>query len=159
MSDQPGYYEYDLAGAPMEVDPVIPMEETLAQLVSLSDGLSGAGINIQSRYNPDQLLNNCAIVTMAYLMGTDARSLLSRICLSLDPTSQGLSIQDIILALERIGDRFVAHNYSERLPDGGGPICSRRGVREALLLGEKSCRVEMLGSHIGGVTEVDMWSR
>jgi len=132
MSDQPGYYEYDLEGTPMEVDPVVPMEETLAQLVSLADGLSGAGINIQSRYNPDQLLNNCAIVTMAYLMGTDARTLLGRIGLSLDPACAGLSIQEILLALERIGDRFVAHNYSERLPDGGGPIRSRRGVHEAL---------------------------
>jgi len=135
MSVQPGDHGARVEIVPMEVDEplaALDTDELLAQLASLADGLGGAGIDVRSRYNPSQLLNNCSIVTMAYLTGTDARSLLTRIGVPLDPNSPGLSLQQIQAAGERAGVAFAAHNYSERLPNNGGPVRTRTGAPEAV---------------------------
>jgi hypothetical protein len=108
------------------------------QLISLSAGLSGAGIEVRSRYNPDKLLNNCSLVTMAVLLGTDARTILTRLGLALNPNAPGLSIEEIQATLERTGHKFIATKYNEKQASGGGPIRSRaQGIPEAVFARQK----------------------
>jgi len=87
-------------------------------------------------FNPERLMNNCAFVTIAYLLGTTAADLCQHLGINLDPGQPGVGLDTIQQALERMGFAFrsIAFTHTSNT-GGGGPIHHARGVREALITG------------------------
>ncbi|KAI5820172.1 hypothetical protein BZA77DRAFT_101999 [Pyronema omphalodes] len=77
---------------------------------------------------------------MSVLLGTDAKTLLTRLGLTLNPNAAGLSIEEIQETLERTGHKFIAVKYTEKQGSsgGGGPIRNRpQGIPEAVFARQK----------------------
>lgn len=82
------------------------------QPASMPDGLAFIGINVRSIYNPEKLLNNCAFVTMSYLLGVTAADLCNHVGIRPVPGAPGVSLDTVLQALGRLGVAWSAVRYS-----------------------------------------------
>lgn len=74
--------------------------------VTLPQVLKSVGLEGNSKYNPEGLTNNCAFVTIAKLLNTDAQSLAQKVGAQLPADAAGISMDDVIELLERQGTKF-----------------------------------------------------
>ncbi|KAJ7475757.1 hypothetical protein FB451DRAFT_255743 [Mycena latifolia] len=111
-----------------------PTLDTLNALANqLTNTLPGADVTFNTRFNPEHLCNNCFFVTLAVLLGTNARDLCNALQQGPAPGSGGIALQTAAQVLTRLGPvQFNVWVYNE--VTGGGPIRGDlRGVSEATI--------------------------
>lgn len=89
--------------------------------VTLPQVLKSVGLEGNSKYNPEGLTNNCAFVTLAKLLNTDAQRLAQKVEAQIPHDAAGISMEDAIELLERNGTKFkcALFDQSAVITNGG----------------------------------------
>jgi len=88
------------------------VQSPMASHLIFASSLTNAGVHIDN-FNPENLTNNCAFVTIAYLLNTDAQSLCDFIGIRPSPFDAGVDLDTIIDALKRVGATYRWRSFVE----------------------------------------------